>query len=366
MSKEFYRCKTCVTPNTRPRTIINDDGACSACLFKRKKKKINWNKRWKELKKVCDKFRSNDGSYDVLVPGGGGKDSSYVAWMLKNKLNMNPLTVCARPPMSTELGEKNLSNFSKSGFDVLELRPNIQIQKKINLNGLIKFGQPQIAWLTTILTVPISVAIKYNIKFMMYGEEAESEYGGLTSLEEKANFNLNHIKKAYLSNIKLNELIDVKKYKKNLDIYKLPPSSKYNKLFPCHWSYFEKWDEPKHLKIAEKFCGLTRSKKNTQSSYNNFSHLDQKMYLLHMYCAYLKFGFNRATTDSSIDVREGLMTRQKALNHIKKLDHLAPTKHYNDYAKYFGISKKKLLKYLEKIRNKKIFVKKNNKWKLDE
>ena len=39
MSKEFYRCKTCVTPNTRPRTIINDDGACSACLFKRKKKK---------------------------------------------------------------------------------------------------------------------------------------------------------------------------------------------------------------------------------------------------------------------------------------------------------------------------------------
>ncbi len=366
MSKKFYRCKTCVTPNTRPRTIINDDGVCSACLFKRKKKKINWNKRWKELKRVCDKFRSNDGSYDVLVPGGGGKDSSYVAWVLKNKLKMNPLTVCARPPMSTELGEKNLSNFSKSGFDVLEFRPNVQIEKKINLNGLIKFGQPQMAWLITIFTVPISLAIKFNIKFIMYGEEAESEYGGLTSLEEKAVFNLNHIKKAYFSNYKLNDLINVKKYKRNLGNYKLPPIDKYNNLFPCHWSYFEKWDETKHLNIAERYCGLIRSKINTQSSYNNFSHLDQKMYLLHMYCAYLKFGFNRATTDSSIDVREGLMTRQKALNHIKKLDHLAPTKFYNDYANYFGISKKQLIKYLEKIRNKEIFIKKNNKWKLDE
>ena len=42
------------------------------------------------------------------------------------------------------------------------------------------------------------------------------------------------------------------------------------------------------------------------------------------------------------------------------------SKYYNDYAKYFGITKKKLLKYLEKIRNKEIFIKKNNKWILDE
>ena len=32
-------------------------------------------KREKELINLCDKFRSRNGSFDVIVPGSGGKDS---------------------------------------------------------------------------------------------------------------------------------------------------------------------------------------------------------------------------------------------------------------------------------------------------
>ena len=38
-----------------------------------KKGKIDWNERDKQLRELCDKFRSKDGSYDVIVPGSGGK-----------------------------------------------------------------------------------------------------------------------------------------------------------------------------------------------------------------------------------------------------------------------------------------------------
>ena len=48
-----------------------DDGICGACEYF-EQKKINW-KEEKELIEILDKNRKNDGSYDVLIPGSGGK-----------------------------------------------------------------------------------------------------------------------------------------------------------------------------------------------------------------------------------------------------------------------------------------------------
>ena len=56
-----------------------------------------------------------------------------------------------------------------------------------------------------------------NIPFIMYGEEAESEYGGATELEKKPNFNLDHIYKFYYSGINLHELIDISHSKSDLE-----------------------------------------------------------------------------------------------------------------------------------------------------
>ena len=87
--------------------------------------KVNWNKRWKDLEKLCEKFRRNDGgNWDVLVPCSGGKDGSYVAWKMKHELGMNPLCVTLIPQMQTELGRENLENFKKSGFDHILITPN--------------------------------------------------------------------------------------------------------------------------------------------------------------------------------------------------------------------------------------------------
>ena len=38
-----------------------------------------------ELMDLLDRHRSKDGSYDVIVPGSGGKDSTYVAHQLKHQ-----------------------------------------------------------------------------------------------------------------------------------------------------------------------------------------------------------------------------------------------------------------------------------------
>ena len=54
------------------------DGICDACvLAEKKKREIDWDKREAELRALCEKYRSRNGSYDCLVPGSGGKDSFF-------------------------------------------------------------------------------------------------------------------------------------------------------------------------------------------------------------------------------------------------------------------------------------------------
>ena len=60
--------------------------------------------REKELRELCDQYRKNDGSYDCLVPGSGGKDSFYAAHLLKYKYGMHPLTVTWAPHIYTPWG----------------------------------------------------------------------------------------------------------------------------------------------------------------------------------------------------------------------------------------------------------------------
>ncbi|MBC8489758.1 MAG: N-acetyl sugar amidotransferase, partial [Bacteroidetes bacterium] len=56
---------------------IDSESICDACHQAEKKELINWDDREKELVNLLDKYRRNDGKYDCLVPGSGGKDSVY-------------------------------------------------------------------------------------------------------------------------------------------------------------------------------------------------------------------------------------------------------------------------------------------------
>src|SRR5437762_8393376 len=88
-------CKLCVISNQRPNSAVeyahtkdskkqtiqfDQDGVCDACrLAEQKKATIDWAEREHRLRGLCDRFRRDDGRYDCVVPGSGGKDSFYAA-----------------------------------------------------------------------------------------------------------------------------------------------------------------------------------------------------------------------------------------------------------------------------------------------
>ena len=105
LPKKVLFCKKCTISNQRPRIKFDKNAVCSACNYSDYKKKVNWKNRDIELEKLCEKFRKNNGEYDVVVPCSGGKDGSFVAHQLKFKYGMNPLCVTWSPLQKTEIGQ---------------------------------------------------------------------------------------------------------------------------------------------------------------------------------------------------------------------------------------------------------------------
>lgn len=60
-------CVKCVMPSTRPGIKFDNEGVCSACRAYENRKKIDWDKRYKELEKLCDKYRGMNGGECMIV-----------------------------------------------------------------------------------------------------------------------------------------------------------------------------------------------------------------------------------------------------------------------------------------------------------
>ena len=104
-------CTNCVTPNSRPRIEFDEKSVCNACKHAEKYKKIaNWDEREQELRERIqwNLDRVPDREYDCILGVSGGKDSTFQAWYLKNKLGLNVLAVTFTPLMPTPIGVHNL------------------------------------------------------------------------------------------------------------------------------------------------------------------------------------------------------------------------------------------------------------------
>jgi len=365
LDREIFLCKECLTLSTRPRSTYDENGVCNACNWAKEKKKINWKERQNKLKEICNRYRRKDGYWDIIVPCSGGKDGSYVAWVMKYKYHMNPLCVTIKTPMETEIGKENLKNFIESGFSHMLITPNPKVYKKLHKITFINQGRPKQAFEMVVSTYIMNLALKLDIPFIMFGEEGEKEYSG-----EAPNFEEFKISKDYLINcyysghepeefLKFFDITDVK-------MWMLPDDKdiKEKKLFVTHWSNFENWDPLIHYNLAKKECGFKTRKTRSPGTFTNYAQLDDKLQELHAYMMYIKFGFGRAWSDACIEIRAGRMTREKGIKLIKKYDGEFPEEYLKDYLDYFGMTKREFFDTIDSFRSPDIWEKVDGKWKL--
>ena len=366
--KEIFWCKNCLNMSTRPRITFDSRNWCNACQWMEEKTTMDWRLREKELIQLLDKHRSAAGDFDCIVPVSGGKDGSYVAYNLKHKYGMNPLTVTVKPALSLDVGDKNLFNFIQSGYSHIHISCNPVILDRLNKYGFIEKGFPYYGWLIAIMTAVIRTAVNFKIPLIFYGEDGEVEYGGSTESKHNSMYEIEYMKRIYLEGGHEKVLDRIAKdadiSESDMSFFRFPKDGEISEvgLSFTHWSYFESWDSYRNYIVAKEHCGLIEKDDGNPDTFTNFSQNDQALYSLHAYMMYLKFGFGRATQDAGIEIRRGSMTRGQAINLVQMYDNAYPHELIDTFLDYYGMTKNEFNSVLDNYVNKELFEKIEGVW----
>ena len=353
-------CKRCLYPDTKPQLIFNQDRICSACINYEKKKTIDWDKKRKEFKEILEKYRSkNKTNYDCLIPVSGGKDSHYQTYVIKKEFGLNPLVVNFHPHDQTELGKENLENLKKIGVDCIEFSPNPEIYLKLARFGLKELGDFQWPEHLGIFTIPVQMAVKFNIPLIIWGENPQLEYGQPTDVNKDTILDREWNEKNggyFLDKIKP---IDMIKYGFELDelrSYIYPTDDEIRKVgvTGVFLGSYVNWDIFNQLEIVKKI-GFKENSGNKEGTYDGWENLDVYFTVFHDYFKFLKYGFGRATDHASIEIRLGRITREEGLELVKQYEGKIPRKYLDEFLKFADILMDEFLKICSKFTNKEIF-----------
>lgn len=362
-------CKKCVMPDTRPGIMFDNEGVCQACRAEELKNQTDWSARHHELEVLCNKYRGMNGDgYDCIIAVSGGKDSHFQVHYLKEQMKMNPLLVTVEDnfPM-TEAGKSNIRNISEEfGCDLISLKPNIKLQKKLMRKTFEKYGKPTWYIDRLIYTYPLHMAVKFGVPMVVYGENINYEYGG--SQREETYSAMDQVNNGVADPIPFEELLDDGVSMKDLSLLKAPTAEEMaaSKLDPIYLSYFVRWSSYRNYIFAKSrgFRDLTHEWVRTHHV-ENFDQIDSGAYLIHPWMKYPKFGHASATDYASKFIRYGLITRDQGIELVKKSDHNLDPRCVKEFSDFLGYSLAEFYSIVDRFYNKDIFEKNHNgEWKV--
>jgi len=321
MNKSVKRCSVCILPDTYPGIQFDEQGVCNYCRTPAKKE------IYADLKKKLDRIVASykgKGRYDAMVGLSGGKDSTYVAYYLKKEYNLKILGVNFDNGYRSDLALKNLSAVvDKLGIDLVTIRPNQTFIKKLYAHFLKKQGE--------FCSVCNNLGYVYSASFCCDQKKAlgypplsvggwskKYEYQPGVSVTSLQYFFQNlspELKEELMSQVTLDRQViqtymilqdprqvkigskEYEQYKEHLiDLIQLPDYVEWNVL---------------------KIPGILKDELGWQQPAGKHdSHFDCSLFPIKEYLKYKKYGLTQETIKSSTLIREGMMTREEALQRM--------------------------------------------------
>jgi N-acetyl sugar amidotransferase len=357
-------CTKCVMPDTKPDLSFDAEGVCNACRNFENRTVIDWAARKKELKALLDKYRSKDGkNWDCIVPVSGGKDSTYlVVRMLE--LGMKPLCVTATTCDLSDIGRANIENLKSLGVDYIEFSPNKKVRAKLNRIGLKEVGD--ISWPehVSIFTIPVRVAVQYNIPLLIWGENSQNEYGGPAAATENNVLDRRWLEEfGGLLGMRVSDMVGIDGItEQDMLPYIYPTDEELKRVgvTGLFLGYYYPWDGYTNVLISQAhgFHSLDRC---IEGSCVNYENIDNYQVGIHDYFKFLKFGFSRASDLASMHTRRGRLSRDDSCKIVRMHDGKFPWtylgKPLKEILEPLDITVEEFIQICDKFTNKKLFLK---------
>jgi N-acetyl sugar amidotransferase len=345
-------------PDTRPGLVFDSNGVCVACLNYEKQKTTDWEKRFQELKELCDRHRGSNGNKpDCAIAVSGGKDSHFQVYYMKEVMKMNPILLTVGNMDWTEIGRKNLENISDTfSCEIIQLNPNRNVTRIMTKKAFEEFGQP--SWYTDSLmyAYPYNMAMKLGIKLLVYGEDVNYTYGGKQNIEKASALlqSQNDVVQSYLNN-----WLDETGISENEMISTIPPTVEECKKFglePIYLSYFVPWNSVHNYEVAKRWGFQHLGHEYTrEGSIDNYDQIDSLSYLLNPYLKYLKFAHSIATDNASRWIRYGIKTREEMISIVEEIDAKLDQGIVENFCEFIKISPREFWNILDKWYNPEFF-----------
>lgn len=328
---EIRTCKECgFILDTRP-GLREEGGVCLACLNRHRKNSINWSERQDWLTDHLSKRKNPEGKYDVAVGVSGGKDSTSIVYRLINEHHVPHdrillIHMCDEFTPS-DAGIYNRDNLVKTfGTDIIDYRLSpkafVENTKKNFFEELwpLKWVEEQL------YRLPIDTARAFKIPTLFMGENSAFEYG------EDSECRIFHPESTDVYNI----------------IY-----------MGAIWPY----SNSDSLEIAKRIGYKTLDNFDDwqrQGSADTYTQMDSVGYMMHHWTKFIKFGFQRVSDLACRFVREGILTREQAMQLIKDEDWRCDPLSKKDFCRTIGISLKEFDDTVDKFANTDLLVKDAN------
>jgi len=352
-------CRRCILPDTRPNLVLGPDGVCNACRNHGTRPSIDWAARAAAFRKVVESAKSRSEGYDCLIPVSGGKDSTWqVATCLEHGLK--PLAVTWKTPGRTSIGELNLRNLISLGVDHIDYAISPKVEAAFMVEALRRFGDTAIPMHMALFNIPLKIASRFRIPLVVWGENSAFEYG--SEGEENQGFKLDAAwlrKFGVTQGTTAADWISEKLSGKDLTPYFGPGDEELEKndVAAVFMGYYFPWDPETSLAVASAH-GFRPRAEGPLTGYYDYADIDDHFISIHHWLKWYKFGFTRLFDNLSLEIRNGRMTRDKAIAEVRRLGSQKPDTDIGRFCAFAGIGIGEFHAIIEKFRNPAVWTRK--------
>jgi len=315
------RCAKCLLPETYANIEFDNNGVCNVCRAKKVKRPYSENDLIEILNEHKEIAKKEDRKYNCIVPFSGGKDSVFTLYTMVKRYGMKPLVVTFNHLFFTDVIKRNQEKILKQiGSDIIEFKPNWKIVRELMLKSLKRTGDFCWHCHCGIYAYPMQVAVKYKIPLLIWGASdyvLEKDMGKERDLEffqQKINLG-----------IQVEEMVDDNISMSDLEPYMYPTEEELKRLniVGINQADYIDWNVREQVTLIKKELGWEEAE-YIEGSYITYDKIECKYIGIRDYLKFLKRGYGRTCQLASVDIRDGILSRDKGLVLMEEHDGKRP------------------------------------------
>lgn len=344
------KCVLCLLPETHETITFDGSGVCSVCNNFGKKQEVDWKARQDALLNLVAEVKSKGSEYDCVIPFSGGKDSTFSLLFAVKELGLRALVVSFDHGFYRKnLVENRDRTLGRLGVDFIVFKPNQRLVKKMMIQSLRDKGDFCWHCHTGISAYPLRVAVEKNIPLVLWGESS-TEYTNYFKVEDFHSIDsssYNRIANLGISAedmyFRLGEEFELREFLP----FTLPPSKEMQekKIASFPLGNFIKWDTESQVALIQRELGWEGDEVEGVPLDFKYEKIECMMQGMRDFLKYSKRGYARTTHLTSIEIRNGRMSRDSAEELVEEYEGKRPYS-MNLFLEFLNLSEDELFEIL--------------------